>query len=443
MAISDILYQFLDEEMKREDCTNCSEGLINCEECQRTGKQECDICDGKKRLICKSCEGEGEITCTNCRGEPKVTCKTCVGLDPNCQVCSGTGRIENNCEACSNSRKIECPVEDCKNGKVACEKCDGKGKVYTIRLIENEIIHSPDKHFLGQIDKKTGSIIQIDDKLGQELLKANGFKSSGLEVLSFLWTEENEGEFELESTQKLIRDKFRHQTGINYKAGYPLLLEEKMEYGILPCFHIKYFFIFDRKNRYDLFIPLNDVGEIESLIFGKEDNFKILPSRSPLKTGFGRAFSTKKQRSIDDDFNKANLLIHIANRDNNLDLTEKLKLAEMLENSFEKFTKSSQDLLIKRIKNEDSAMQQDVRYYKFSSQERGAKAYNEILKLLKLNNKSEDLAEEIDKIKKRIKDNSPEKVTYLKNFLNEPYILALTVLMILLGILVIGWNLMF
>ena len=156
-----------------ESCPNCSEGNIECEECDGSGTVKCENCDNEKFISCPECSGEGIFECKTCRGGGKsdVVCSTCDGTgegvlgakgrrrncpdcggsgterktcdncegtgrvpDPGilrgteCPYCTGTGevKLEKKCPGCGGSGKVDCPYCNGK-GDQQCPACDGKG----------------------------------------------------------------------------------------------------------------------------------------------------------------------------------------------------------------------------------------------------------------------------------------------------------------------------
>jgi len=92
-------------------------------------KEKCDKCNGKGKLKCSSCGGDGgkqKVSCYTCSGTGRVKSK---GLDirtpifgKKCTSCDGKGKVTTYCSTCSGK------------GKVACDKCDGSGKIMNIAI---------------------------------------------------------------------------------------------------------------------------------------------------------------------------------------------------------------------------------------------------------------------------------------------------------------------
>lgn len=91
-----------------EPCTWCADQKIvaNCGGCAGAGYSGCDDCFGSTRDMCARCGGTGEIRMVFDDGT--------VASNTKCGVCSGKGFSR--CAAC-------------KGGKLACDECQGKGRV--------------------------------------------------------------------------------------------------------------------------------------------------------------------------------------------------------------------------------------------------------------------------------------------------------------------------
>ncbi len=450
-------YHFFSEEIVSDGCTNCGgKGSNICSEPEcNNGKQKCTTCEGIKQENCHECNGSKKITCTNCDGKETKSCTSCNnGINKaQCNKCKGIGVLKNNCETCTNTRIEECTTCD-KGGKIPCksctgfgesdcttckgkgtkkcEVCKGSGGVFTIPLIETKLSNFSD-HFLYAFDQKNNKLLEIKPELREKLMASSGYKSSNLEVLSFFRSDGYKVDFSVEKKQTAIRNKYRQQTKANHESIYPILTKEKIVDEILPCFKITYSFIFNASKKYDLYIPLSE-DAILNPIFEKKPNLEKISARSNFKTKIGRAFSTKKQLEIDDKFKQINLMVHLAKTDNELDFTEKTGLSTLLTGSINHFTKDSQNVLLKRIRNEES-MTSDTSIYRFSKQENGIKAFDEIVGLMGNQTQKENVSKEVEKMKKQILDASPKNVAYVKNLLSEPMVSVALLLLIIVGIL--------
>ena len=217
-----------------------------------------------------------------------------------------------------------------------------------------------------------------------------------------------------------------------------MIIEEKVKYSLLPCFNIKYSFVYDSENDSNLHITLHGKDKFK-MVFGKVPDFSKLSSSSNLKTRLGRAFSTKEQLVTDDQFKKAILLIHVINIKGTKDFSVKEAIAELLKDSFKKFTAPNQEILIKKIREGESS-KPNVNFYRFSSRERGIKAFNEILQIIGLNTEPEKLSEELQEIKTYVFLYSPPKIPYIINFLKE-FTISIPILLILLAVVIWFYSL--
>lgn len=82
-------------------CDYCDgTGEVNCHECDGMGEIDCDECDGSgidpynEEEECSDCNGAGKRTCWNCHGNETESCERCSEGFVNCEECDGTGEIE-------------------------------------------------------------------------------------------------------------------------------------------------------------------------------------------------------------------------------------------------------------------------------------------------------------------------------------------------------------
>lgn len=129
-------------ENKQEYTVPHTDYLLKCETCEAIGSLKCTRCDGKGYDFCKRCNGDCKHDCKKCLGTSK--CGKCKGtrmvdkVDPftgmpmfpaekeNCGQCGGSGV----CDGCVKGRVV-CEAEGCAvgRGKIACKKCEEKGRV--------------------------------------------------------------------------------------------------------------------------------------------------------------------------------------------------------------------------------------------------------------------------------------------------------------------------
>ena len=130
-----------------EECPECDNGSVECQNCNGAGSWDCGECDGRGYVPCGECGGDNQIDCDGCEGEGRVfvVCEECEGEGtaikkgkPNedCEECDGEGQIEDDCEECDGGGQIECPDCDedgeiecdyCDEGTIECEECYGDG----------------------------------------------------------------------------------------------------------------------------------------------------------------------------------------------------------------------------------------------------------------------------------------------------------------------------
>lgn len=124
----------------KTDCTNCYHtGEANCSQCNGTGKENCSWCNGQGKKNCPDCNGQGTRNLyvggsykdgyqyVYYMGYSGYTNVIGGSINPQCDKCSGTGKIK-----CSNYDcdygKVKCSRLSCKNGKVECSYCNGSGR---------------------------------------------------------------------------------------------------------------------------------------------------------------------------------------------------------------------------------------------------------------------------------------------------------------------------
>ncbi|NDB80078.1 hypothetical protein EB155_09460 [archaeon] len=101
-----ITFESAEEIKTEEECDRCSEGSVECWDCDGDGDVSCAECDGEKTITCHQCDGEGE--------EDGETCDSCDGTgEIACEECDSTGRIE--CTGCYGE------------GTWDCTYCEGEG----------------------------------------------------------------------------------------------------------------------------------------------------------------------------------------------------------------------------------------------------------------------------------------------------------------------------
>lgn len=88
-----------DAEVNCSECDGTNE--VNCDECEGTGEIPCDTCDGsgidpysEDEEECSDCNGAGNRTCWNCGGNETTDCLECSQGLVNCPQCDGIGELE-------------------------------------------------------------------------------------------------------------------------------------------------------------------------------------------------------------------------------------------------------------------------------------------------------------------------------------------------------------
>jgi len=101
-----------------------------------TENQECEVCGGRERVECGDCDGDGEVPCDECYNKTKrrstgeVDCPECDGGIVNCSECNGTGKDSEGeeCSDCSGEGTVQC--DNCDgSGEKDCPECDGNANV--------------------------------------------------------------------------------------------------------------------------------------------------------------------------------------------------------------------------------------------------------------------------------------------------------------------------
>lgn len=450
-------YQITETELL--ECDSCgSDGSLRCTDC-RQGFQECEGCQGDRFVNCKECDGMKNVVCTSCHGIETKTCPDCRDNKDDCHRCNGNGEIEADCKLCDNKREIDCTkcavdgkikcdkckgygTENCEtcegSGTLKCETCQGTKYLYRISFVKTENTNC-EEPFLYELDRSNNSIQELKTGVAHRLKNAEGYKSSDVEVLSFFRTDGHKVDFEVEAQQETIRKEQRNLQGINQESKYPLLTQERIKYEILPCFKVGYSSVYNKKEQHNLYMPIQDNGQFD-LVFEKTPNIEKLRAKSKFKIGLGRAFSTEKQLAVDDIYKEVNLLVHLANQDNELDFLEKSQLAELLADRIPHFSKEEQTSLFDRVKNEQ-IIPLNPTIYRFSRKENGLQALHNINQVVSKEKVPEKIEKELTTIRAKIEDSSPQSITYISNFFGEPTIFLPILLLFFLSIALIVYYL--
>jgi len=403
---------------------DCYEGLVMCIRCDGLKDIDCYLCNGDKKTVCRNCKRKTK-TCTDCCGDKNINCSTCSNsrlMRDDCDKCNNTGEIS--CDNCDINGKRPCSSCD-GNGKKECYKCDGKGEnkcdvcsatggFFTIPFIQttkSSSIHN----FSLEYNPESESIVSIPEILHSNFKKIMSSESL-VPVYTFYRTDGYEVEFSGDKFQQSVSSKYRNIESLNVKNIYPLMIGETIDYQILPCFKVKYSFIFDNSKEYNLYIPMKNY-EVFDLIFEKEPELDNLKYRNNFKINLGRAFSSKKQLNIDDSFKEIFLLAYFAKKDKILDKYEKKILSDKITASFTDYSKKNQLQLLDII-NGNNEMNLNKYNFKFSTKERGQTAVNNLKTSLKNLGSNISLVD----MEESIKANSSKRVNYIMNFINTPFV---------------------
>jgi hypothetical protein len=90
----------LDVNMLPRELRTLSRYIATCRVCDGDGAVRCLSCGGSKRVQCPTCHGEGNpdrlVNCVTCHGLGSVACEgaRCKGGNLVCELCQGTGKLE-------------------------------------------------------------------------------------------------------------------------------------------------------------------------------------------------------------------------------------------------------------------------------------------------------------------------------------------------------------
>ena len=81
-------------------CHNCTQGLIDCDECGGRGEDSendtCGVCDGDGEVYCDECGGDGDLQCDFCDGLGEITSDRLELL--HYYICTWSNQVKTSCE---------------------------------------------------------------------------------------------------------------------------------------------------------------------------------------------------------------------------------------------------------------------------------------------------------------------------------------------------------
>ena len=118
-----------------EECPECDEGSVECQNCNGAGSWDCGECDGRGYVPCGECGGDNQIDCAECEGEGEVQtlviCRFCEGSgdiedEKDCDTCGGDGEVEKGDDV---YECVECDGTGTVNTETPCGECEGDGQI--------------------------------------------------------------------------------------------------------------------------------------------------------------------------------------------------------------------------------------------------------------------------------------------------------------------------
>jgi len=347
------------------DCPDCHNGKVSCEECKGHGYITCG-----SKFFSSGCNGTGIVTknvhengkvhtkterCLVCKGKGEVPCSNCgtIGL-VKCSHCKGYGKIT--CD--------QCYGDNHKYGMIDCPECLATGIVSQFVYVETDInVSKTDSLFI------KGEKLEINkDKILHHVLK----DQQKILVYNNLNGKIYENTDKISNTLLL---KYENELTLT-KKSYPLLVEEKLKYQIIPCVQFSVKHILTNTEHEVVIIDFWDNPEVIFLTdpeIIKTDIGSVAKSTIGL---FSKILKTKGHKNKEDKKTEIKLLIYVAKADGKIQDEEKIFFTENISN-LDDFTNSEKKQLFDLL-NADVLPDLTEKDIKISDSSRG----KEILELL-------------------------------------------------------------
>lgn len=140
---------------------------INCTNCDGDGYIRCSYCQGSSREDCPNCHN-GDVECDNCNGTGEIDDETM------CEVCNGSGNQD--CYRCGGTAEVNCHNCD-GHGTEECESCNGNGEV------DSDLVYCW-LYFIASYNPKLNHICELEENTETPITTSGDLENPKLKILT-------------------------------------------------------------------------------------------------------------------------------------------------------------------------------------------------------------------------------------------------------------------